>query len=171
MTDWAKYPLEVMARGMVLNDEEVREMCAEIARLREEYRPLNERAKATENGVCDYAKVWNVTTYTSGNELRGPAVHFGEFTTERDARQSLADAGFTNGQFGWRKGYTDATISPKTVYSNHREPSAHIDAQDAKDAKIKALVEYVESIADWMASNGYDNTSDLAFLAAAKETT
>ena len=72
MTDWAKYPLEVMARGMVLNDEEVREMCAEI---------------------------------------------------------------------------------------------------DAQDAKIKALVEYVESIADWMASNGYDNTSDLAFLAAVKETT
>ena len=30
MTDWAKYPLEVMARGMVLNDEEVREMCAHI---------------------------------------------------------------------------------------------------------------------------------------------
>lgn len=52
MTDWAKYPLEVMARGMVLNDEEVREMCAEIARLREEYRPLNERAKATEKGFA-----------------------------------------------------------------------------------------------------------------------
>jgi hypothetical protein len=48
------------------------------------------------------------------------------------------------------------------------EAAAHIDTQAAK---IKALVEYVESIADWMASNGYDNTSDLAFLAAAKETT
>ena len=31
--DWATYPLEVMAREHVLNDEEIREMCAEIARL------------------------------------------------------------------------------------------------------------------------------------------
>lgn len=31
--DWATYPLEVIAREHVLNDEEIREMCAEIARL------------------------------------------------------------------------------------------------------------------------------------------
>jgi hypothetical protein len=46
-----------------------------------------------------------------------------------------------------------------------------IAAAEEAAAHIEALVEYVESIADWMASNGYDNTSDLAFLAAAKETT
>jgi hypothetical protein len=34
MTDWATYPLQVMDRGHVLNDEEVRMMCAEIASLR-----------------------------------------------------------------------------------------------------------------------------------------
>jgi len=59
-------------------------------------------------------------------------------------------------------------IRGSAVFPITNDAAAHIDAQDAK---IKALVEYVESIADWMASNGYDNTSDLAFLAAAKETT
>lgn len=36
MTNWATYPLEVMARGHVLNDEEVRMMCARISALEAE---------------------------------------------------------------------------------------------------------------------------------------
>lgn len=74
-----------------------------------------------EIGVCDYERLWVVTTYTSGNELRGKPEHYGSFRSERNAKQALADDGFTNGEFGWRKNtYTDATISPTIKYSNHR---------------------------------------------------
>ncbi len=69
-----------------------------------------------ETGVCGYQVKWKVFTYTSGNELRGPEVLFGEFVDEMDARQALADGGFTNGQFGWRKGYTDAVIQRVVEY-------------------------------------------------------
>ena len=57
-----------------------------------------------------------VTTYTSGNELQGSPVHYGDFEDDRGARQALADGGFTNGEFGWRKGYTSAFISVITHY-------------------------------------------------------
>ena len=67
-------------------------------------------------GTCGYTVKWVVTTYTSGNELRGRPEHFGEYPEERDAKQALADDGFTNGQFGWRRGYTDAEISRRVEY-------------------------------------------------------
>ena len=100
---------------------------------------------APETGVCDYAPIYTVTTYTSGNELRGPAVHFGKFDSDRSARQALADAGFTNGQFGWRKGYTDATIVKSTEYTNHR---ADLSA-DLVRAGIKAAMEVAELERVW----------------------
>lgn len=73
-------------------------------------------------GVCKFTIKHRVTTYTSGNELRGDPVHFGDFPSDRDARQALADDGFTNGQFGWRKGYTDANIREVTEYSDLAAP-------------------------------------------------
>ena len=84
------------------------------------------------SGICDFETVWVVTTYTSGNELRGKPEHFGEYASEMDARQALADDGFTNGQWGWRKGYSDAEISRRIKYFNHRPAT--------DDARISAAV-------------------------------
>jgi len=100
-------------------------------------------SEAPETGVCDYVPIYTVTTYTSGNELRGPAVHFGKFDSDRSARQALTDAGFTNGQFGWRKGYTDATIVKSTEYTNHRaiQPPA-----DLVEVKAKILMDVLKGI-------------------------
>lgn len=92
--------------------------------------------EAPENGVCDYAQVWIVKTYTSGNELRGPAVHLGKFETDRDARQALADEGFSNGKFGWRKGYTDATIVKSTEYTNYRAASRPVTAAELEQTRV-----------------------------------
>lgn len=69
-----------------------------------------------ETGLCSFTVKWRVTTYTSGTELRGPERHFGDYPAERDARQALADCGFTNGKFGWRRGPTDATIQKVVEY-------------------------------------------------------
>jgi hypothetical protein len=71
-------------------------------------------------GMCDFELVWTVHTYTSGNELRGRPEAFGEFKSAMEARQALADAGFTNGQRGWQKGYSDATITKHTKHFNYR---------------------------------------------------
>lgn len=59
--DWAKYPLEVMARGHVLNDEEVRLMCVEISTQRDRIASLEAQlAEKDPQGVFqaldDYAK-------------------------------------------------------------------------------------------------------------------
>lgn len=85
-----------------------------------------------------------------------------------DASDNMTDIGGDCLRCGQCEGYgcNCTTEEQQSAYIDHL-----IATKDAQDAKIKALVEYVESIADWMASNGYDNTSDLAFLAAAKETT
>lgn len=69
-----------------------------------------------ETGTCGYVIKWKAFTYTSGNELRGPEVLFGEYADEMDAKQALADDGFTNGEFGWRKGYSDASIRRVVEY-------------------------------------------------------
>jgi hypothetical protein len=82
--------------------------------------PKGQDAPELLRGICDFAVGFNVTIYTSGTELRGPAVHFGTYETEQDAKQALADAGFTNGQWGWRYGYTDAVISQGVNYTNFR---------------------------------------------------
>ena len=114
-------------------------------------------SEAPERGMCDYAPIYTVTTYTSGNELRGPAVHFGKFDSDRSARQALADAGFTNGQFGWRKGgYTDATIVKSTEYTNHRA-----DEQAFANEKVKALVEALQ----YYNTSGYEGKEARAALA------
>ena len=75
-------------------------------------------AHGFETGFCQFTVKFRVTTYTSGNELPGPAVHFGDYTSYRDAQQVLADCGFTNGEFGWRKGYTDADIRKVIEYGD-----------------------------------------------------
>ena len=77
---------------------------------------------APEKGVCDYAKRHRVVTHTSGNELQGPAITFGCYDSDRDARQALTDAGFTNGQWGWRNEYRYSTahITPVLEYTAYR---------------------------------------------------
>ena len=100
-----------------------------------------DNTQAAPEGSCDYKTVHVVTTYTSGNELRGHPVLFGKYPSDRDAKQALADAGFTNGEWGWRKGgYTDAEISSKVEYSNFRDTTqqATIDALTAKVAALEA---------------------------------
>jgi hypothetical protein len=100
-------------------------------------------ARGPECGICDFKTVYIVTTYTSDTELRGTPVPFGKYDSERDARQALADDGFTNGQFGWRKNtYTDATISKSVEYSNHR---ADLAPDPLADARVAAL--------EWMAAH------------------
>tara|TARA_R110000851_G_scaffold1315_1_gene4758 strand:+ start:296 stop:523 length:228 start_codon:yes stop_codon:yes gene_type:complete len=69
-----------------------------------------------ETGRCGYIVKWRITTYTSGNELRGTPAYLGDFESERDARQHLADNDFTDGEFGWRKGYVDASIARVVQY-------------------------------------------------------
>ena len=68
MTDWAKYPLEVMARNQVLNDEEVREMCAEIARLRAENRDLADSAEKYQSALHLIGKRGMVNAVVDANE-------------------------------------------------------------------------------------------------------
>jgi hypothetical protein len=77
-------------------------------------------SEAPEKGVCDYAKRHRVITHTSGNELQGPAVTFGCYDSNGEARQALADAGFTDTKWSWRKGYTTAYIAPFVEYTNCR---------------------------------------------------
>ena len=63
--------------------------------------------------VCDV--VWRVTV----NQLDGSGYnivryeHLGDFDTERDADQCLADAGFTRHTYGWerRSAYQRASVS------------------------------------------------------------
>jgi hypothetical protein len=96
-----------------------------------------DNARRPERGICDFKTVYIVTTYTSGTELQGTPTHFGKYDSDRDARQALADDGFTNGQFGWRKNtYTDATISKSVEYSNHRTDLA---PDPLRAVKIKPL--------------------------------
>ena len=93
------------------------------------------------DGICDYRTEWHVTTSTSGNELPGKPEPFGIFTSERDAKQALADAGFTNGEFGWRLDpYTSARIREQTIYSNYRPAEVLTGLPTAPDA-VARLVE------------------------------
>jgi hypothetical protein len=103
------------------------------------------------SGICDFETVWVVTTYTSGNELRGKPEHFGEYASAMDARQALADDGFTNGQWGWRMGYSDAEISKHIKHFNYR--TATIPNADAIAALVGALQEYMEHDADYCRIN------------------
>lgn len=72
------------------------------------------------NGTCKYVIVYRVTTQTSGNELPGPSVHWGDFPSEPAASIALANAPekFTRKEFGWQgnSGYTTAHISRTVLY-------------------------------------------------------
>ena len=59
-----------------------------------------------ERGICTYSVWYQVNTNTSGNELRGREVFFGEYASQ---------------QRGWRSadGYTTAAISRVVYYDDY----------------------------------------------------
>ena len=71
-----------------------------------------------ETGICKFTVVHRVTTYTSGNELRGSPEPFGDFESEDAAARALVNdpRNFTKGQFGWRGGYSEAVIQRVVLY-------------------------------------------------------
>ena len=118
---------------------------------------------APEKGVCDYAKRHRVVTHTSGNELQGPAITFGCYDSDRDARQALTDAGFTNGQWGWRNecGYSTAHITPVLEYTGYRRADLPPTLEAAMQLpEVLALVEAAEYIVDGMGIDGPEYKMD-----------
>lgn len=51
MTDWATYPLQVIKRGNVLNDEEIKLMCSHIQELRAEIGELADEASKYQSAL------------------------------------------------------------------------------------------------------------------------
>ena len=76
-----------------------------------------------ERGICTYSVWYVVNTNTSGDELRGRDVFFGEYASEQSAKLALVESrrNFANGQRGWRSadGYTTANISRVVYYDDY----------------------------------------------------
>ena len=77
-----------------------------------------------ETGTCTYTVKWKVYTQTSGTELRGPDVLYGEYASELDATYALtADEKYLFSRDRWfpttwrsKNGYTTAYITRTVEY-------------------------------------------------------